>query len=103
MFVEISDDTFEERVKKSDSPFVLLFSSPWCETCKHVRLRLESVSELYNNVEYGRIDISANLKTPSELQVLSIPTIVVFKGGEENERIVGDASEQELKRKIESV
>ena len=103
MFVDISDDNFEECVKNAKSPFVLLFSSPWCETCKNVRLRIESVSELYNKVKFGRIDISANLKTPSEFQVLSIPMIIIFKDGEENERIVGDVSEKELKQKIESV
>jgi thioredoxin 1 len=103
MLVEISDDNFEELVKKSESPFVLLFSSPWCETCKNVRRRIESVSELSNNVKFGGIDISANLKTPSELQVLSIPTIIIFKNGEENARIVGDAPEKELKQKIASV
>jgi thioredoxin 1 len=103
MFVEISDDNFDDFVINTESPFVLLFSSPWCETCKNVRLRMESVSEGYDKVKFGRIDISANLKTPSEFQVLSIPSIIIFKNGEENERIVGDVSEKELKQRIESV
>ena len=103
MFVEISDDNFEECVRDAISPFVLLFSSPWCETCKNVRRRIGSVSEMYNEVKFGKIDISENLKTPSEFQVLSIPSIIIFKDGEENERIVGDVSEKELKQKIESV
>ena len=103
MLMEITDSNFEENVKKASSPFALLFSSPWCGVCKKVTPRVESISEKYGKAKFGKIDITANTQKASELQVLSIPTVIVFKDGEEKERTVGDVSEEELIKKIEGV
>ena len=103
MLVEITDDNFEEKVKSTDYPFVIIFSSPWCGVCKKVVPRIELVSEKYDKAKFGKVDISANTKKPAELQVLSIPSIIIFKGGEEKERIIGDISEQELIQRIDKV
>lgn len=103
MLTEITDSNFEENVKKASSPFVLVFSSPWCGICKKVAPRIESLSEKYDKVKFGKIDITANTQPPSEFQVLSIPTIIIFKDGEEKERMAGNVSEQELVQKIDKV
>ncbi len=103
MLIEITDSNFEENVKNTSSAFVLVFSSPWCGVCKKVAPRVESVSEKYEKAKFGKIDITTNTKTPSEFQVLSIPTIILFKDGEEKKRTVGDISEQELMQKIEEI
>ena len=103
MLIEITDSNFEENVRNASSPFVVIFSSPWCGVCKKVAPRVESVSEKYKKAQFGKIDITANTQKPSEFQVLSIPTIILFKDGEEKGRTVGDISEQELMQKIEEV
>ncbi len=103
MLTEITDSNFAGNVKNTDSPFVLVFSSPWCGVCKKVAPRVESVSEKYEKAKFGKIDITANTKIPSEFQVLSIPTIIIFEDGKEKQRTVGDISEQELMGKIEEI
>ncbi len=101
MLQEITDSNFEEKVKKADSPFLLLLSSPWCGICKKVTPRIESLSEKYNKAEFGKMDITLNTQKPSELEVLSIPVIIGFKEGKERERAGGDMSEQQLTEIIE--
>lgn len=103
MLIEITDNNFEENVKNESIPFVIVFSSPWCGICQKVVPRVESISEKYDKVKFGKIDITANTQKPAELNVLSIPTVVIFRDGEEKERITGDSSEQELVQKIEQV
>ncbi len=103
MLKKISDDNFDENVKNASTPFVLVFSSPWCGTCKNVMLRMESLSEKFDAVQFGKIDITTSNKKPSEFEVLSIPSIIIFKDGEERDRIAGDVSEKELKEKIEKL
>lgn len=103
MLIEITDNNFEENVKNASSPFVVVFSSPWCGVCKKVVPRIESLSEKYDKVKFGKIDITANTKKPSEFHVLSIPSVIIFKDGQEKERTVGDVSEQEILQKIEGI
>ncbi len=103
MLIEITDSNFEENVRNASSPFVLVFSSPWCGICKKVVPLVESISEKYKKAQFGKIDITTNTKIPSEFQVLSIPTIILFKDGEEKERTAGDLPEQELMQKIEEI
>jgi len=101
MIAEITDAHFEEEV--AHAPCALIFSSPWCGTCAKVAARVESVSKQYNGVKFCKMDITTNIRTASELKVLSIPTILFFKNGEEKHRLSGDVSEQELSQGIRTI
>ena len=103
MLTEITDNNFEERVKNSKGPLVIIFSSPWCAICKKVVPKIEAISKEYNNVEFSKINISTDRKKSSELAILSVPTILIFKDGKEKERISGDISEEKLVQKIEGL
>jgi thioredoxin 1 len=101
MLIQITDSNFEENLKNTSSLFVVVFSSPWCGICQKVVPRVEAVSKKYDKVKFGKIDITANTKKPSEFHVLTVPSIIIFKDGEEKERITGDIPEQELAEKVE--
>lgn len=103
MLMEITDNNFDEKVMNSSFPFVILFSSPWCGVCKRVLPRMDSISGKYDRLNFGKIDITENPQKPSEFNVRSIPTIIIFKGNEEKDRIIGDVSEDKLGKKIEII
>jgi thioredoxin 1 len=87
---EINDDNFESDVLKSDLPFLLDFSAEWCGPCKMVGPLVEQIGEEQKDkLRVGVIDIDKNPKTPAKFTVMSIPTLILFKGGEVKEQIIG--------------
>ena len=101
MIAEITDAHFEEEV--AHVPCALLFSSPWCGVCTRVAALVESLSKKYDRVKFCKVDITRNIRKASELTILSIPTILFFKDGEEKHRLSGDVSEQELSQGIRTI
>ena len=97
----ITDANFEKIVAESAAPFFLLFVSPWCTTCKQLSPVLYILSQSYPQIGFGRIDISANLVVPSEHDVLSIPSLLVFRDGKELARFTGNLSEEKLRKEAE--
>lgn len=80
--ISVSDADFEEKVLKSDKPVVLDFWAQWCGPCKMVGPVLEEISGERDDVIIAKMDIDANSDTPLKFGVRSIPTLIVFKGGE---------------------
>jgi len=98
---EITDANFEKLVTESAAPFFLVFTSPWCATCKKLSPVLETLSESYAHMGFGRIDISTNLVVPSQYDVLSIPSLLVFREGKELARFTGQLDEERLRQEAE--
>jgi thioredoxin 1 len=87
---EITDGNFENDVLKSDLPFLLDFSAEWCGPCKMVGPLVEQIGEEQKDkLRVGVIDIDKNPQTPAKFTVMSIPTLILFKGGEVKEQIIG--------------
>ena len=87
---EITDANFENDVLKSDLPFLLDFSAKWCGPCKMVGPIVKEISEGYKGrLRVGTLDIDKNPATPAKYSVMSIPTLILFKGGEVKEQIIG--------------
>ena len=81
---------------------VLIFSSPWCTSCKKLATSLEGLCRrLESRVAFGMCDISANPSNPSKMQVFSVPALIVFKEGREVRRLQGQASEAEISKALE--
>ena len=96
MIAEITDGNFEEMVIDSSAPFFLLFGSPGCVTCKKISPYLSMLSENYPHIKFGKLDISTNAVIPSEYDILSIPSLVVFSDGKELTRLTGHLDEAKL-------
>lgn len=83
MATAVTDATFEEEVLRSSLPVIVDFTAPWCRPCRAIEPLLEELAvEHAGLVKLVAIDVDANLAVPSRYDVLSLPTVIVFVGGE---------------------
>jgi thioredoxin 1 len=87
---ELTDSTFEAEVLQSETPVVVDFWAPWCGPCHAVEPILRQLEEeCGGRVKFAKLDIDQNIQTASRYDVLSIPTAILFEGGEPRETVVG--------------
>ena len=87
---EVTDATFAVEVLASDVPVIVEFGAPWCRPCKAIEPALtEIAAAAAGRVRLVKLDIDVNLRTPSQYGVLSIPTVILFAGGEARETLAG--------------
>jgi thioredoxin 1 len=90
MALDVTDDTFDAEVLRAEVPVIVDFWAPWCRPCKAIESSLADIAaEHEDRVKLVKLDIDANLRTPSRYGVLSIPTVILFTGGEPRETVVG--------------
>ncbi|MFV9874951.1 MAG: thioredoxin [Rickettsiales endosymbiont of Dermacentor nuttalli] len=99
MVLEINDQNFEfeTEVLKSDLPVVVDFWAPWCSPCLQLAPTLEAVAqELKGKIKIVKMNIDENTKTPSQLGVKGIPTLILFKQGKLTSTRVGSLAKESL-------
>jgi thioredoxin 1 len=95
---ELTDETFEEQVLRSERPVVVDFWAPWCGPCKAVEPVLADLADSYDEVEFAKLNIDENPVTASRFDVLAIPTAILFEGGEAQESVVGARSRSQYEQ-----
>jgi thioredoxin 1 len=102
MFVEVTDASFEDVVLGSEVTVLAHFTAPSCRPCKAIEPHLVELARAHvDRVCLVRIDIDANLGTPSRYGVLSIPTVIVFAGGEARATVVGAQGRRKYEQALE--
>ena len=100
--VAVTDETFDESVLQADGPVVVDFWAPWCRPCDAVTRALEELeAESSGRVAFAKLDIDANPGTAARYDVLSIPTVMVFEGGEPRTTVTGARPRRHFERMLE--
>ncbi|GAA4091037.1 MULTISPECIES: thioredoxin [Actinomadura] len=100
--ITVTDDTFEEKVLKSDLPVLVDFWADWCGPCKMVAPVLDEIAKEYaGRLTIAKIDADANPQTGIKYGVMSLPTLNLYKNGEVVEQIVGAKPKRALLKAID--
>ncbi|TVP57098.1 MAG: thioredoxin [Gemmatimonadales bacterium] len=85
-----SDDTFDELVRSASRPVVVDFFATWCGPCQWILPTLESIRDEYSDrVDVVKVDVDAAPRLAERFRIASVPTVILFVGGEEVERSIG--------------
>ena len=102
--VDITDSVFEESVLQADKPVLVDFWAPWCGPCRMVAPIVEELSAEYEGkMTFAKLNTDENGETPRKYQIMGIPTLIIFKDGQEAARIVGARGKNALKQQIDAV
>ena len=101
--VTLTDDNFTSEVSESDKPVLVDYWATWCGPCKMVGPIVEEIAiEFSDKLKVGKLDVDANQTSAAQQNVMSIPTLAIFKGGELIAQQVGALSTTQLTEFIES-
>ena len=102
--LEITDETFEKEILNSDMPSMVDFWAEWCGPCRMVSPVVEELANEYDGkVKFAKMDVDKNHQTPSQFGIRNIPTLILFKGGEVAQTIVGAYPKSHLDEEVKKV
>lgn len=97
----VTDDDFEEEVLKNELPVLVDVWAVWCAPCHMIAQSVENLAEAYKDkMKVVKLNIDENQKTPANYGIMSIPTLLLFKGGELKETIVGAIPQDKIEKAI---
>lgn len=100
---ETSDQSFENDVIKADKPVLVDFWAPWCGPCRAISPLVEQLADEYQGkVGFAKLNTDDNQRTAMKFGVMAIPTLILFRDGNEVARITGVRPKADLKRTIDS-
>lgn len=101
--LNITDDSFDEKVLNSDVPVLVDFWAPWCGPCLAIAPHLEEIAEEYGDkVRIAKMDVDNNVNVPANFGVRSIPYLVAFKDGKQVKSLTGSHPKAAIKELIDS-
>ncbi|PSH03466.1 MAG: thioredoxin [Acidobacteria bacterium] len=102
--IVVNDANFDQEVLQSEQPVLIDFWATWCGPCRALAPVVDEIAKTYHGkVKVAKMDVDSNTATPQRYGVRGIPTLLVFKGGEVQEQIVGFVPKETIEKALEKL
>ena len=104
MVIDVTDQTFEDEVIKSNLPVLVDIWASWCRPCLMLAPLLDELAGKYDGkIDFVKIDVDQNQNIAARYGIMSIPTLLIFKDGQPVSHIIGFRPKEELKQSLDAV
>lgn len=94
--IDLTKENFQVEITKSDKPVLVDFWAVWCGPCQMMAPVLHELETEMPDVQIGKVNVDEQMDLARQFRVVSIPTLIIFKNGQEVQRMVGVTSKEEL-------
>jgi thioredoxin 1 len=102
--LDFTDDNFQKEVIESSQPVIVDFSATWCGPCRQLSPIIDDLAKEYaGKVKVGKVDIDQSQEVAGKFGIMSVPTVLFFKGGQKVDTLVGLNPKSVYKSKIDSL
>lgn len=100
-YLNITKENFEDPIMNIGKPILLDFWAPWCNPCKQISPIVEQLADEREDIIVGKVNVDEEMELARQFRVMSIPTLVVIKGGEVSAKAVGFRTREEILKLLE--